>query len=83
MKLTARAYDTGTEANTESADTVPGPAAGGGAQEGFNAARDDVRDAVFVHAGVITADDGLTSSTLSFTNRWDNPVMQVEIERLN
>ena len=83
MRLTARVYDTGTEANTESADTVPGPAAGGGAQEGFNAARDDVRDAVFVHAGVITADDGLASSTLSFNHRWDNPVMQVEIERLN
>ncbi len=76
-------YDTGTEANTESADTVPGPAATGGAREGFNAARDDVRDAVYVHAGVVTADDGLLSSTLSAAHRWDHPALQVHVSRLN
>jgi len=34
-------YDAGTEFNSEDADSVPGPAAGG---EGFNAERDDVAD---------------------------------------
>ena len=80
---TARTYDSGTESNSETADTVPGPAADGGDREGFNAARDDVRDAVYVHAGAVTADDGLDSSTLSFIHRWDNPAIRVTIERLN
>lgn len=75
------AYDAGTEANTESADTVPGPAASGLA-EGFNADRDDVRNAVYVHPGVVTQDDGLTTSTLSGSQRWDNPMARVDIERL-
>ena len=74
-------YDAGTEANSETADTVPGPAATGLA-EGFNAARDDVRNAVYVHAGVVTQDDGLVDSTLGGAQRWDNPIARVRIERL-
>lgn len=74
-------YDAGTEANSETADTVPGPAATGLA-EGFNAARDDVRNAVYIHAGVVTQDDGLATSTLGGTQRWDNPIARVHIERL-
>ncbi len=70
------AYDTGTEANSETADTATGLA------EGFNAARDDLRNAVYVHAGVITQADGLTTSTLGGTQRWDNPIARVHIERL-
>ncbi|MBJ7275413.1 spondin domain-containing protein [Marinobacter salarius] len=77
----AVSYDAGTEANTESADTVPGPAASGLA-EGFNADRDDVRDAVYIHPGVVTQDDGLTTSTLGSSQRWDNPMARVDIERL-
>ncbi len=83
MRVNALSYDTGTEANSETAATMPGPAAAGGAQEGFNANRDDVRDAVFVHAGVVTADDGLTNSALNSVHRWDHPAIQVRIERLN
>jgi len=75
------AYDAGTEANTESADTVPGPAASGLA-EGFNADRDDVRNAVYVHPGVVTQDDGLNTSTLGGNQRWDNPIARVQIERV-
>lgn len=77
----ALSYDAGTEANTESADTVPGPAASGLA-EGFNAARDDVRDAIYLHPGVVTAADGLSSSTLGGEARWDHPIARVRIERL-
>jgi len=77
----AISYDAGTEANTESADTVPGPAASGLA-EGFNPVRDDVRNAVYLHAGVVTGDDGLTTSTLGEMQRWDNPIASVRVERL-
>ncbi len=82
LTFTALTYDSGTEANSESADTIPGPAAAGGAQEGYNASRDDVRDAIYVHAGVVTADDGLAGSVLLETHRWDNPAIQVVVERV-
>ena len=74
-------YDAGTEANSESADTVPGPAASGLA-EGFNAARDDVRNEVYLHPGVVTQDDGLSTSTLGGAQRWHNPIASVRIERV-
>ena len=72
------AYDAGTEANTESAATIPGPAAGG---EGFNAARDD-RDSVGGHPGVVSSDDGLNGSVLGEEHRFDNPVASVTITRV-
>lgn len=81
VMFTAISYDTGTEANSETADTIPGPAASTGAQEGFNAVRDDLRDAVHVHPGVVTSDDGLSTSVLTADHRWDNPVMSVVVER--
>lgn len=72
------AYDAGTEANTELAGEIPGPAGGG---EGFNAARDDRLDAVTMHSGVVSQDDGLATSALSGQHRFDNPVVMVRIER--
>lgn len=72
-------YDSGTEANSEAAGTIPGPADGG---EGFNAARDDVTNQVTMHGGVVTAADGLTSSVLGQQHRWDNPVTTVSITRV-
>ena len=72
------AYDSGTEANTEAAGTIPGPADGG---EGFNAARDDIGDQVTQHPGVVTADDGLSDSTLNQSHRWDNPVARITVSR--
>ncbi len=71
-------YDAGTEADTEAAGTIPGPADGG---EGFNAARDDSDDRVTMHAGVITQDDGLATSALTGQHRFDNPAVMVQIER--
>lgn len=73
------AYDAGTEANTETAATVPGPAAGG---EGFNATRDDLVDRVTVHAGVVTQDDGLSTSALNVSHRFDNPVARIVVTRI-
>ena len=72
------AYDAGTEANTERADTIPGPAGGG---EGFNASRDDIRDQVTMHGGVVTSDDGLAESALDQAHRFDNPVALISITR--
>lgn len=71
------AYDAGTEANTETAATIPGPAAGG---EGFNAARDD-GDRIAIHPGIISSQDGLALSALDGSHRWDNPVLKVDLVR--
>lgn len=72
------AYDAGTEANTEAPGSLPGPADGG---EGLNADRDDVADQVTMHGGVVTADDGLMSSVLNQTHRFDNPVARLRVTR--
>jgi hypothetical protein len=74
------AYDAGTEANTEAAAHIPGPAGGG---EGFNAARDDIADRVAMHSGVVSQDDGNAASDLTGQHRFDNPVAQIRIERVN
>jgi hypothetical protein len=71
------AYDAGTEVNTESAATVPGPAAGG---EGFNAVRDDM-DFVRIHSGVVSGQDGLAGSALSGDHRWGDPVFKLVVTR--
>ena len=76
--LMARAYDAGTEANTEAAGTIPGPADGG---EGFNASRDDT-GSVRVHPGVISVDGGLEDSVLSEVHRFDNPVALFSLTRI-
>lgn len=76
----ALTLDAGTEANSETAATIPGPAGGG---EGFNATRDDIMDAVLVHSGIVSSQDGLATSVLDGTHKWDNPVMRVLIERIN
>lgn len=81
MSMMLTSYDAGTEANTESADTIPGPAGAGGAQEAFNAARDDVIDKVLAHPGAITYDDGLATSALNANHKWDNPVIRIMITR--
>lgn len=76
--MNTNAYDAGTEANSEAAGTMPGPADGG---EGFNATRDDV-NIVRMHSGVVTKDDGLTTSVLTGEAKFDNPVMRVTIKRI-
>lgn len=77
MVLVAPVYDAGTELNSESSGTIPGPADGG---EGFNAIRDDL-DRVYRHPGVVTNDDGFTSSVLNQSHRFDNPAIKIEVTR--
>ena len=76
-KSEVRAYDAGTEKNTESASTVP--AQGG---EGYNVARDDAANFVSISSGVVTQADGLSTSALSELQRFDNGVAFVKITRL-
>ena len=72
------AYDAGTEANSETAATVPGPAGGG---EGYNPVQDD-SGFIAVHAGVVSVDDGLAGSSLNESHRWDNPVARITVTRI-
>jgi hypothetical protein len=70
-------YDAGTELNSEAMGTIPGPADGG---TGFDASRDDV-DFVGYHSGVVSQDDGLSSSVLTQAHRFDNPAVKLTITR--
>ncbi len=79
VTLNTISYDSGTEANTEAAADIPGPAGGG---EGFNPTRDDIRDQVTMHGGVVTEDDGLVGSALEQSHRWDNPTARITITRV-
>jgi len=80
VSLRTIAYDAGTELNTEMGTEIPGPAGGG---EGFNAARNDRADRVSMHSGVVSQDDGYATSSLSEQHRFDNPVTQIRIERID
>lgn len=73
----ARAYDSGTEQNSEAAGTIPGPADGG---TGFDMARDDV-DFVAAHPGVVTSSDNLPTSILDSQHKFDNPVISISVTR--
>lgn len=73
------AYDAGTEFNSELDNTIPGPADNG---EGFNAARDDITSVVTLHGGIVSADDNFTESTLSGTDKFDNPILRIEVTAL-
>ena len=74
----AGVYDAGTEVNSEAAGTMPGPADGG---EGFNATRTDT-GYVSMHPGVITSDDGLSSSVLTAEHKFDNPALRIVVTRI-
>jgi hypothetical protein len=81
MSMLAHAYDAGTEENTEAGGTIPGPAdevSGGG----FDAAR-ETNDFVSIHAGVVSSDDGLSTSTLEEAHRWTGPVAKITVARTN
>ena len=70
-------FDAGTEANTETAATLPSQ---GGT--GFDAARNDI-DFISIHRGVVTVDDGLATSALNDSHRFDNPAVKVVIRRIS
>lgn len=71
------AYDAGTEANSESAGTMPGPADGGA---GFDTQRDDT-DMVTMHPGVVSMHDGLSTSVLTQAHKFDQPTAKITITR--
>lgn len=76
------AYDAGTEKNTESSGTLPGPADNG---EGFNTARDEYasgKDFVSIHRGVVSMDDDLSTSVLTENHRWNGPVAKLVVTRM-
>ncbi|RDV28097.1 hypothetical protein DXV75_03795 [Alteromonas aestuariivivens] len=73
-----RAYDAGTEANTELKGTIPGPADGG---EGVSEGR-EAHDTVAMHPGVVTRQDGLAESVLQAEHKFDNPVAKISLQRL-
>jgi len=73
----ANVYDSGTEENNEVASDIPGQ---GG--EGFNATRSNDRDFIIVHPGVISMMDGLPTSELNQSYRFDNPAMKVTVTRI-
>ncbi|MDI4653021.1 MULTISPECIES: spondin domain-containing protein [Pseudoalteromonas] len=77
LSRTSFAYDAGTEANSEAAGTIPGPADSG---EGYNEMRDDI-DRVAMHPGVVSQNDGLTNSVLTSQHKFDNPVARFTITR--
>lgn len=70
------AYDAGTEANSETEATLVETG------EGFNPERNDSNVAT-VHTGVVTRDDGLATSFLDASHRWDNPVARISVTRVN
>lgn len=80
ISFTTRSYDAGTERNTELMATIPGPASGG-TGEGYNELRDDI-DKVGMHAGVVSVDDGLTSSVLTQAHKFDNPTLKITVSRI-
>lgn len=80
--ITAPAWDSGTEGNSETRATIPGPDFGG---EGFNAERDDAVDVVRFHASVVTSASvqfGLATSDLTDQHRFLNPTSRVSITRV-
>lgn len=72
-------YDAGTEANSELAGTIPGPADGGA---GFDAVRDDV-NFVAMHPGVVSMDDGYAESVLESSHKFDGPAAKLTVRRIN
>ena len=72
-------WDAGTEANTESSDSIPGSAGGG---EGFNASRSGDVNFVAIHQGVVTHADGLATSVLGESHRFNNPGALLHVERV-
>jgi hypothetical protein len=79
ISMLAHVYDAGTESNSESATTMPGPAAGG---KGFNTARDDITDFVSIHSGIVSADDGLSTSALNESHRWLGAAAKIIVTRI-
>lgn len=72
MTVDMPAWDAGTEANTERAETL--------GSSGFNPTRDDQVNAVTIHAGVLSNVED-PASALAPLQRFDNPVLRIRITR--
>jgi len=82
MTVYSHVHDAGTELNTEAAGTIAGPAdTSMAADKAYSATRDDIHDFVTLHPGVVTMDDGLTSSVLNESHRWMNVAARIDITR--
>ncbi len=82
MTFTGPTWDSGTEANSETAASIPGPDFSG---EGFNAARDDIIDRVRFHQSVVTnasEEFGLATSSLEERHRFLNPSSRIVVTRV-
>lgn len=73
-------YDAGTEANTEATGTIPGPA-DGSEHAGFNTNRNDT-GYISMHPGVVSRDDGLSTSILTQAHKFDNPSVRIKVTRI-
>ncbi len=78
LEILAPIYDAGTEENSETTNSIPGPAAGG---EGFNLTRES-RNIVTRHPGVVTQADDFAESVLDESHRFDNGAMLIKISRV-
>ncbi|MDH5231838.1 MAG: spondin domain-containing protein [Gammaproteobacteria bacterium] len=79
LMIDVMVFDAGSELNSESAGTIPGPVDGG---TGFDASRDDIVNFISIHPGVVSMDDGLASSVLDESHRWNGSVAQIKVTRL-
>ncbi|MCM2679886.1 spondin domain-containing protein [Echinimonas agarilytica] len=79
MTWSLHLYDAGTEANSELAGSIPGPADSG---EGFNANRDDVMNKISRHPGLVTQADDPDSVLLS-QHRVIGSVATLTVTRMN
>jgi hypothetical protein len=77
-------WDAGTEGNSETAETIPGPAGSSVVDSNklFDAERSSDLNYVVFHSGVVTADDGLTTSALNEGHRFDQPASRITITRI-
>lgn len=82
VRLNTLTWDSGTEANDEAAGTIPGPADTSPNKVGFDPARTDSIDRVRVHAGVLTQADGLATSVLGLSHRFDAPALTIRVTRV-
>lgn len=82
LRLSTLTWDAGTEDNSEAAGSIPGPADSSPNKVGFDPARTDSIDRVRVHAGVISQDDGLSSSVLRVAHRFDAPSLNIRVTRV-
>lgn len=84
LSINGPVWDAGTEGNSETAETIPGPAGStpNGSNKEFDADRTSDINFVIFHTGVVTADDGLTTSALNEQHRFDQPASRIRITRI-